>query len=64
MSLASFERDILRRLSEKLGKKVRSKDLMEWSTTPVIAQAGETLVEISDPDLHVYCAVKLADGKA
>jgi len=37
---------------------------MEWSTTPVIAQAGETLVEISDPDLHVYCAVKLADGKA
>lgn len=37
--------------------KLKGKDLMEWSTSPVKAQEGETLYFL--PGLKVYCAVKV-----
>lgn len=59
MSMATLERAILAELREVAkNPKIKQKDIMEWSTSEVKAQQGETLFFL--PVLHVYCAVKLA----
>jgi hypothetical protein len=58
MSMASLESAIMVELKEVAGnKKLRLKDLMEWSTTPVTAREGETLYFL--PKLKIYTAVKV-----
>lgn len=57
MSTQSLERAILAEAKEVTGnKKLRMKDIMEWSTGEIKAQADEKLYWL--PDLAVNIAVK------
>lgn len=57
MSIATFETAVVNDLKRKYPelKSLKKKHLMEWSTTPVKAEEGETLFESDDP--HTYCAI-------
>lgn len=57
MSMASLEKAILAGLKkETSNNKLTKSSIMEWSTTPVVAQEGEKLCEVKDP--HVFVAYK------
>lgn len=57
MSFRSLESMVLAELREVAKKRsIRLKDIMEWSTGEVKAQAGETFYRL--PDLNINCAVK------
>lgn len=57
MGLRNFEAKILRVLREVAqDNTIRQKDIMEWSTSEVKAQEGETVYHL--PELGVWCAVK------
>lgn len=56
MSMQSLERAILIEAKEVIGnKKLRMKDIMEWSTSEVVAQPGEKLYFL--PAMKVNIAV-------
>ena len=58
MSMKDLERAILSELRVVAKKnKLRMKDVMEWSTSEVKAQGGETYYYL--PSLKVHCAVKI-----
>jgi hypothetical protein len=60
MSIKDLERAILSELRVVAkNNKLRLKDLMEWSTSDIKAQEGETLYYL--PDLHINCAVKVIE---
>lgn len=57
MSMQSLEREVLAEAKEVTGnKKLRMKDIMEWSTGEVKAQSGEKLYRL--PKLAINIAVK------
>ena len=57
MSMQSLEREILREAKEVTGnKKLRMKDIMEWSTGEVKPQEGEKLFHL--PKLAINIAIK------
>jgi hypothetical protein len=57
MSMKTLEAAILRELRSVTGnKKIRPKDIMEWSTGSISAREGETLVTL--PELGVNVAYK------
>ena len=63
VSLQTLEREILKELKIVANNpKLRNKDIMEWSTTPVEAHDGETLYHL--PKLGIHCAVKISDKKS
>lgn len=58
MTYAAFERIILAELREvAMNKKLRQKDIMEWSTGPVKVEEGEALYYL--PRLGVHVSVKV-----
>ena len=58
MSVATLERAILSELrAVAKNNKLRLKDMMEWSTSEVVAQEGETLYRL--PDLGINVSVKV-----
>ena len=63
MSMQSLEKAILAEAKEVTGnKKLRMKDIMEWSTADIEAQDGEKLYNL--PGLSVNIVVKeTKDGK-
>jgi hypothetical protein len=57
MGMRELEAGILRELrKETKNNKLRQKDIMEWSTSEVKAQAGERLYYL--PDLKINVAIK------
>lgn len=63
MSMRTLEAAILKELRVVAkNKKLRQKDIMEWSTSPVKAAEGETLYKL--PELSVYVAVKVQPKNA
>lgn len=59
MSLATLERAIMDELREVSGnKKLRKKDLMEWSTGKVEAQEGEKVYFL--PKLNMNVCIKVS----
>lgn len=57
MSMQSLEREVLAEAKEVTGnKKLRMKDIMEWSTGEIKAQPGEKIYSL--PKLSVNIAVK------
>ena len=57
MSMQSLSREVLAEAKEVTGnKKLRMKDIMEWSTGEVKAQPGEKLYRL--PKLAINIAVK------
>lgn len=57
MSMQSLEREILAEAKKVTGnKKLRMKDIMEWSTGKIEAQSGEKLYFL--PELQVNIAIK------
>ena len=57
MSLASLEKAILKELKEVTkNKKLTKNNMMEWSTSKIKAQEGETLVQL--PELKVWVCYK------
>lgn len=53
-SLRTLEAAILRALREATGiKKLRQKDIMEWRTSPIEPQEGETVIHLPDPGVYV-----------
>lgn len=57
MSMASLEKAILAELRLVSGnKKLKMADVMEWSTSKIESQKGETYYFL--PELKVHCAVK------
>ena len=62
MSMASLEKAILEGARVVFcNPKLRKKDIVEWSSGAIMAQAGETVVGV--PDLGVYVAVKTEHDK-
>ena len=62
MTMRSFEMDIVNAAKEKLNnKKLRLKDLMEWSTGNVDVQEGETYVFLESMGIHA--SFKLPEAK-
>lgn len=58
MGIKQLEAAILAELKEVVGnRKIRQKDIMEWSTGNITAQEGETLYHL--PELNVNVSVKL-----
>jgi hypothetical protein len=58
MSMATLERAILAELRDVTGKrKLRKKDMMEWSSGDIEPQEGETLVYL--PGLKINVAYKV-----
>ena len=54
MSMQSLEREILAEAKEVVGnKKLRMKDIMEWSTGEIEAQPGEKLYYLSNLSVHI-----------
>ncbi len=61
MSMATLEREILAELKAiAKNPKLTKNSIMEWSTTEVKAEEGETLYFL--PKLKIYCAVKTTKG--
>lgn len=57
MSLKTLENEILRELRAVTGNpKLKMKDVMEWRTTEIAPQAGETVVHLAK--VGVYVAYK------
>lgn len=57
MSMQSLERAILAEAKIVTGnKKLKMKDIMEWRTAKIVAQAGEKLYRL--PELGINIAVK------
>ena len=56
MNVEKLEKDIVKMVNVKYGKKFKLDDLMEWATTPVKAQEGEVLYDAGG----YYCAFKEA----
>jgi len=56
MSLATLENAIVEEASSIKKRKLKKKDLMEWSTTPIEAKPGEFLVRC--PKIGAYAAFK------
>lgn len=55
--MQSLEREILTEAKEVTGnKKLRMKDIMEWSTGEIVAQPGEKLYKL--PGIGVNIAIK------
>ena len=62
MSMASLERAILAGARAALkNPKLKLKDIMEWSTSPLTAHEGEIVVCVDDPGVQV--AVKREHDK-
>jgi len=60
MGFRQIETKILAEAKEVTGnKKLRLKDIMEWSTGEIKAQEGETLYDLPKCDVHI--AVKIID---
>ena len=58
MGIRQLEAEILRELREVAkNKKLRQKDIMEWCTSEIKAQKGETLYYL--PELKMHVAVKV-----
>lgn len=59
MSMRSLEAEILAELRAVTGKmSLRQKDIMEWSTTKLEPQEGETLIHLSNVGAWVCYAPK------
>lgn len=59
MSIATMERAIMQGLRAATGnKKLRLKDMMEWSTGKIKVREGETLTWVPDPGVWVAWKVK------
>lgn len=57
MNIDKLERDIVKMVNVKYGLKLKLDELMEWATTPVTAQEGETLYDAGG----YYCAFKVKE---
>lgn len=56
MSMASLEKEIVAEASGIAKRKLKKKDMMEWSTSPIKEVAGEFIIHC--PTLGVYAAFK------
>jgi hypothetical protein len=56
MSVATLETAIVAEASKIIKRKLKKTDLMEWSTSPIEAPAGEFVVEC--PKLGIYASFK------
>lgn len=57
MSMQTLERAILAELKTVAkNPKLKTKDLLEWSTSEVEPHEGEVVLYL--PDMHVWCAIK------
>ena len=62
MSMATLERAIVIEARKVLkNPKLRIKDIMEWSTSPIKENDGEIIIRVDDPG--VYVAIKREDDK-
>lgn len=62
MSLGRLEQAVFDELRLVAGdRKLRWKDVMEWSSGPIEAQEGEKLYHL--PKLGINCAVKVKDQR-